>query len=1136
MSGKILLGIMLIVLIALSMYTVVPMASTPKPLYVIFVWHYHQPWYLNENNTYFILPWVRMHSVGNYYKMAYILSKHPDIKATFDFSGSLIVQLQLYLKGVMDERQIISWKIANGTKLSIDEKFSMLQIPGGFFDINWKRIVDKVPRYSQLRDKAMQVLQKYRSLPTELYKEKVVESFTEQDYIDLAALFNLFWIDPEVLHDEYPNLYKLYEQALTDPNMHFTRQQVAEILKAQISIMSKILPIYRELLEKGQAEIIPVPYSHPLAPILTDFGWTNDLDLHIIKSLQLFKQVFNETPRGVWPAEEAVNEYVVREFSKYFNWTVTDESILAKSGVKTSEPSNILRPWYIDFNGKKIYIFFRNTELSNLISFTYSNMDPKQAAQDLINRLLSLEKYSDGKSVVVIALDGENPWEWYEHFGDTFLNTLYSLLSEYQQKGLLITTTPIEYLKKFTDEAKPLPLGTHYYLDLKGRDISDFPVSYFEDGYSALPRKPVKSHIAEGSWAGGELAIWIGQRQENAAWMLLAKARDDLFKILGVSNIFEAEKKNPKAVEYLLRAEASDWFWWYGGDTGGTFPANPLFKAYLRGVYDSLGVKPPSYLLTVFNPDATPIGTINSEPPKPLKSIPKIDGVIESNEWSSSMNMSVGLEFVKNIFVAVDPNNLYLCIVPVNESVLSMKDLSIGIYLTNWWRSVSPFHPGYNSFPRYQDKDLGMGLFYEIMVYPSNKTAIVSVADGKGGWIPLFTVQDIAIKNVIELKVPWNFLSLRGGDYSYITEATYYNKKIVETATRLGLVYMLQVPKQTGAPTGKVIFDMKDPIGDDNGLGTYSYPTNDVFKPGVFDLVRFRVIDTGSKLVFQTFVRNLGDNPWKGPNGFCLQYVQIYVHTMKGPYATYTFGLNVNISKPYAWSFALLLAPGWGNDPVPKGQKAALYYPNKTYVVQDDKFKVYADPSQNAIIAEVDKSLLPDTKDEANWSYIVVVTSYDGYGPDRIRPFGVKPQEWVVGVGLKYAEAIVKNVIPRIMDLLAPTAQLQYKILSSFKIYPNGTAVPAELIGFSASSATVQPTVTKTLTQTTTTTMTKTITQTTTYTTTKIRIETTTKTTTTPSPTTITKTEYQTPSTAYIAAIILFIIGLIIGYLIKRHR
>ncbi|MEM4594036.1 MAG: pullulanase, partial [Zestosphaera sp.] len=124
-----------------------------KPLNVIVVWHYHQPWYYGENDSYFILPWVRMHSVGNYYKMALILSKYPEVKATFTFSGSLLHQLLSAVNGVMDLRQIISWKMVEGTATTRD-LFEALRIPGGFFDINWANILELSPKFKELRSRA----------------------------------------------------------------------------------------------------------------------------------------------------------------------------------------------------------------------------------------------------------------------------------------------------------------------------------------------------------------------------------------------------------------------------------------------------------------------------------------------------------------------------------------------------------------------------------------------------------------------------------------------------------------------------------------------------------------------------------------------------------------------------------------------------------------------------------------------------------------------------------------------------------------------------------------------------------------------------------------------------------------------
>jgi alpha-amylase/alpha-mannosidase (GH57 family) len=253
--------ILLVVLIGLVFVSVF---STPlglvraerKPLNVIIVWHYHQPWYYGSNDSYFILPWVRMHSVGNYYKMALILSKYPEVKATFTFSGSLLHQLLSAVNGVMDLRQIISWKIVNGTATT-KELFEMLRIPGGFFDINWANILELSPRFKELRSKAQAAFTKYSGLPEEDMMVKVVNEFTRQDFIDLATLFNLLWIDPEVVGSEYPELMSLRERALTQTSPSYTESELALVLNKHVEIMSKIIPKYRELLNSGQAELIP---------------------------------------------------------------------------------------------------------------------------------------------------------------------------------------------------------------------------------------------------------------------------------------------------------------------------------------------------------------------------------------------------------------------------------------------------------------------------------------------------------------------------------------------------------------------------------------------------------------------------------------------------------------------------------------------------------------------------------------------------------------------------------------------------------------------------------------------------------------------------------------------------------------
>jgi len=1028
--------IFIVLLNTSSFITEIVSSQAQEPLYVMFIWHFHQPWYFGENDSYMILPWVRLHSVGNYFKMGYILSKYPDVKAVFTFSGSLITQIVAYLNGSKDLRQILSEKIAEGVKLSDKEIYDIVKIPGGFFDINWGRIVDVVPRYRALRDYTQQILNKYKYLPDEEMIRSVASSYSEQDLIDIAVLFNLFWIDPEVLKDLYPDLYKLRENALKDPNIHFTRDQLREILNVHIDIMKRIFPLYRSLLEKGEIEIIPVPYSHPLSPIITDLGWSEDLYIHINRSIELFKRYFNITPSGVWPAEQAVNDYVVNIFSRYFHWTVSDQMVLNKSGVNAFDPMNLYSLWYINYDDRKIYIYFRDTTLSNLISFEYSRYDPQQATNDLVNRILSIKRAAGPGHIVVIALDGENPWEYYQDFGDLFLNSLYTALTDLQKKGDIKTVTGIEYLRRYAENVREIPLGERSYLDLVNKDISDTPIRYSEDAYTRLPRKIVRAHLGEGSWAGGELNIWIGKRQEDAAWMWLAYAREMILQRTGQRNISYAEKIDICSVEYLLRAEASDWFWWYGGEFGGIFPTNDLYKTYLRKIYECLNISSPGYLLTSFNPDATPIGVLNSEVPKPVEKPPTIDGVLEKDEWRTSLNISIG-ELFRQAYLSLDSERLYIALIPSDRRLLSECSLEISIYLTTPWKSVSPYHLGYNSFPRYERKDLGIGLFNEIYIKPCENSAEIYTADGRGGWIYMYPLKDIDVKEVIEVSAPWYMLGLRDRDQVFISIAVYKEKRLIETSSRLGLVYQFIVPQMIATGVEKIIMDMSDPVGDDNGPGTYVYPTADVFKPGVFDMTRFRVVERGVKIVFEIYVRDLGGNPWNGPNGFCLQYPQIYIRTtMNLPSRNDTYGLNVDLAENSSWHIAILLAPGWGSDPVPSGERAAIYYYNNTVVVQSDRFNVYADPSRNAIIAEIDRSLLFDVDNISRWVFTVALTSYDGYGPMRVRPVSVETGTWVIGAGIKYAQAIARGVEPRVMDVLAPTKEDQYNMLNSFQIAP----------------------------------------------------------------------------------------------------
>src|SRR2546427_520052 len=74
---------------------------------------------------------------------------------------------------------------------------------------------------------------------------------------------------------------------------------------------------------------------------------------------------------------------------------------------------------------------------------------------------------------------------------------------------------------------------------------------------------------------------------------------------------------------------------------------------------------------------------------------------------------------------------------------------------------------------------------------------------------------------------------------------------------------------------GQLILDVSDPDGDDNGPGTYQYPTSDNFHAGAFDIQRFQVYDAGSDVIFRLKTRDL--TPTFG-NPLGAQLVDVYVH------------------------------------------------------------------------------------------------------------------------------------------------------------------------------------------------------------------------------------------------------------------
>jgi hypothetical protein len=103
---------------------------------------------------------------------------------------------------------------------------------------------------------------------------------------------------------------------------------------------------------------------------------------------------------------------------------------------------------------------------------------------------------------------------------------------------------------------------------------------------------------------------------------------------------------------------------------------------------------------------------------------------------------------------------------------------------------------------------------------------------------------------------------------------------------------------------GTKVGTVTDPSGDDNGPGTYVYPSDGAFNPGSFDLTGLDVYQDGETVRFVVSTAGEIRNPWGG-NGMSTQRVNIYLRD--GSSTTTTPLLpGTNTSSAGAWKYAIV--------------------------------------------------------------------------------------------------------------------------------------------------------------------------------------------------------------------------------------
>ena len=585
-------------------------------VYVAFLWHFHQPSYWDPIRQMESMPWVRLHSIKGYSDMAEALEKHPQVKANVNVVPSLLDRwVGLADNGFEDE--YFQMATIPATDLKPEEKeFLLLR----FFQANWDTMINPYPRYHQLL-----VKRGHRLTPSRL--SAAVEGFSNDDFRDLQVWFDLSWFGYSAA-ERFQEIRELRHQ-----DRGFTEEDKVTVQKLQQQVISELIPRYKRLWESGQVEITTTPYYHPILPLLVDnqcarqglprepmptehFQAPEDAKVHLERAVARIEEIMGKRPVGLWPSEGSVSKEALQLAAETgFQWAASDEGILFQTLGKSREASLLYQPYLLQTE-PPIAMVFRDHGLSDAIGFRYSKLTAAQAMQEFLGHLRVIERSfrkEKKEPLVSVILDGENPWEYFPDGGKGFLSQLYDGL---ESTAIISTVSVSDYLAN-------------------------------------NPPKERLTTIFPGSWINGNFRVWIGDKEKNQAWDLLARTRKMLagegtcqHTILadeGVCQRMDAPPLVPPrgaggkgcfaslamtpplysplprrgeeedltkhvppngdppyvppcnsrgdAWEALYRAEGSDWFWWFGDINNSDNDAefDRLFRNNLKEIYKLLG-------------------------------------------------------------------------------------------------------------------------------------------------------------------------------------------------------------------------------------------------------------------------------------------------------------------------------------------------------------------------------------------------------------------------------------------------------------------------------------------------------------------------------------------------------------------
>jgi glucoamylase len=254
------------------------------------------------------------------------------------------------------------------------------------------------------------------------------------------------------------------------------------------------------------------------------------------------------------------------------------------------------------------------------------------------------------------------------------------------------------------------------------------------------------------------------------------------------------------------------------------------------------------------------------------------------------------------------------------------------------------------------------------------------------------------------------------GNWSLTLPASFGTTTITVTATLGDATGYSQLTVNDVALPGTTVLSVSDPVGDDNGPGTYAYPTAPDFQPGAFDLTGMQVSETATDVYLQVSIRNLA--PTFG-SAFGAQLLDVYVHDpTAATTSTSAFypSRNYSIASADAWSERI---EAQGFAPV-VWQDASGNALGQAQLVVDQPSGTATLIFPRATFGTVG----------SGWVFTVALTGQNGFSTDQARPFTATPGPDTFGVcpTANYPSPICgvsPSAVPEVMDTITPPGVAQ---------------------------------------------------------------------------------------------------------------